>query len=514
MSSKISAKQLAANRRNAQESTGPRTPEGKRRSSRNALKHGLLSKNVVITAGDGAERPEDFRTLLRELQDHFDPRDVIERMLVDRVAAGLWRLRRAQRFEAGAIRESLDECRRADLHAEDHLENLKYSLASDQAHLDVHRHNLKFLQSLPDLADPAAAEKARPDLDALATHFLPSARHLPTPKLCEALIEHFEEKLDGLEPRVTRLKRQIKDEKKYGKLRLQRRALTGSLPSPAEVSTLIRYETMLDRQIHRALAQLNHHCSRKQPLHTPKAFHNIAEGQPRRAGAPPSDSDRTRPPNPEGVPQCSPCCPNHTHCAVGLASATSGRLSSPFPIPNSAFTAPDQSRDREEAAQPPHQGEPQGDTSDPANRSALPDQNRTRKEAACLPHQEVPQRSPGCADRTRRGAGLAHTTSSCPSSAFPIHPSAFTNAPARPDSPPAQRLLAGPRRPAQCARPTSPAAHPPRCPSSAFRIQHSAFAFHHSAFANVADRDLANMNSAKRTQKNDLALSRMRFYAK
>ncbi len=39
----ISQKQLLANRRNAQKSTGPRTALGKFRSSRNALKHGLYS---------------------------------------------------------------------------------------------------------------------------------------------------------------------------------------------------------------------------------------------------------------------------------------------------------------------------------------------------------------------------------------------------------------------------------------------------------------------------------------
>ena len=48
--------QLAANRANAQFSTGPRTPEGKARVSRNAVKHGLNSSKLFVRAGE----PEDF----------------------------------------------------------------------------------------------------------------------------------------------------------------------------------------------------------------------------------------------------------------------------------------------------------------------------------------------------------------------------------------------------------------------------------------------------------------------
>jgi hypothetical protein len=48
-------KQNEANRINAQKSTGPRTDEGKQRSSQNALKHGLLAKRSVIPGEDPAE---------------------------------------------------------------------------------------------------------------------------------------------------------------------------------------------------------------------------------------------------------------------------------------------------------------------------------------------------------------------------------------------------------------------------------------------------------------------------
>ena len=48
-------KQVNANRQNAKKSTGPRTPEGKRRVSQNAIKHGLSASEVVLPGEDAAE---------------------------------------------------------------------------------------------------------------------------------------------------------------------------------------------------------------------------------------------------------------------------------------------------------------------------------------------------------------------------------------------------------------------------------------------------------------------------
>jgi hypothetical protein len=49
-------KQRAANRRNAQLSTGPKTPEGKAAVRLNALKHGLTAENAVIIGEEEADR--------------------------------------------------------------------------------------------------------------------------------------------------------------------------------------------------------------------------------------------------------------------------------------------------------------------------------------------------------------------------------------------------------------------------------------------------------------------------
>ena len=51
----VSARKLAANRANAQRSTGPRTAAGKARAAGNALVHGVLSRRVVLPGEDPAE---------------------------------------------------------------------------------------------------------------------------------------------------------------------------------------------------------------------------------------------------------------------------------------------------------------------------------------------------------------------------------------------------------------------------------------------------------------------------
>ena len=47
----VSAKQIAANRRNAQSSTGPTTGAGKARASQNAVTHGLLARHALLASG-------------------------------------------------------------------------------------------------------------------------------------------------------------------------------------------------------------------------------------------------------------------------------------------------------------------------------------------------------------------------------------------------------------------------------------------------------------------------------
>jgi hypothetical protein len=99
----VSPEKLQANRENVKKSTGPRTAEGKRNSSRNALKHGLFVKDLVIRSGKGKENPREFQQLFENLRKDLQPEGQLEELQVFKIAVAHWQLRRALRAEAGEI---------------------------------------------------------------------------------------------------------------------------------------------------------------------------------------------------------------------------------------------------------------------------------------------------------------------------------------------------------------------------------------------------------------------------
>lgn len=82
----ISARKLAANRANAQHSTGPKTPEGMEKSKFNAVKHGLTARYFPALVQAGTAESEEFEAVRADLLDHYQPMGAIERMLVEKLA--------------------------------------------------------------------------------------------------------------------------------------------------------------------------------------------------------------------------------------------------------------------------------------------------------------------------------------------------------------------------------------------------------------------------------------------
>jgi hypothetical protein len=91
-----SDRQIEANRKNAQRSTGPCTSDGKSRVALNAVKHGLTAKTVVLPHED----PNEFEAFREAMLIDAAPQGAFEEMLVEKISADAWRLRRVPVLEA------------------------------------------------------------------------------------------------------------------------------------------------------------------------------------------------------------------------------------------------------------------------------------------------------------------------------------------------------------------------------------------------------------------------------
>jgi len=93
--SPISPAQLAANRANAQLSTGPRTPAGLQKSSRNAVKSALTGRTVLLPSDD----VQEYAAFLAQFHADLAPVGALESELVQIIVDCHWRLRRIQELE-------------------------------------------------------------------------------------------------------------------------------------------------------------------------------------------------------------------------------------------------------------------------------------------------------------------------------------------------------------------------------------------------------------------------------
>jgi hypothetical protein len=100
---------LAAKRRNARLSAGPRTPPGKQHAKMNALKHGAYAapENHQQTMLALGEDPEEFDNLKQALMTAYGPEDALWEKQIDDLAQLHWRHERLMRAQTGMLRRAL-----------------------------------------------------------------------------------------------------------------------------------------------------------------------------------------------------------------------------------------------------------------------------------------------------------------------------------------------------------------------------------------------------------------------
>lgn len=138
--SEVSQKQLEANRQNAKLG-GVKTEEGKAISKYNALKHGILSKEVLLDGEDEKMLVEVGKKLRAELE----PQTELELVLVDRITANVWRLRRVLQIE----REMMDDDRSSMTFAlSDSKKTLGGAVSHDFANSDTYGKLIRYETSI------------------------------------------------------------------------------------------------------------------------------------------------------------------------------------------------------------------------------------------------------------------------------------------------------------------------------------------------------------------------------
>jgi len=94
-----SQEQIEANRRNGALSNGPKTPDGKATSSKNAIRHGLLSDEALLPGEDQGK----FEQFANQLRTDLWPHGELESALVDRIIGLMWRQHRIGKLEAAIL---------------------------------------------------------------------------------------------------------------------------------------------------------------------------------------------------------------------------------------------------------------------------------------------------------------------------------------------------------------------------------------------------------------------------
>jgi hypothetical protein len=95
------SRRAAINRANSEHSTGPRTEAGKKRSSQNALRHGLTCRTAALPTEDQAA----YEQHCRHFRVEYQPANASETQLVQELADTSWRLNRIPLLETGLLTE-------------------------------------------------------------------------------------------------------------------------------------------------------------------------------------------------------------------------------------------------------------------------------------------------------------------------------------------------------------------------------------------------------------------------
>jgi hypothetical protein len=278
----VSPAQLAANLANAQKSTGPKTVEGKAAVRLNAVKHGLLAQTVLVRGRQFRESAQGLKRLSAEFHANLAPVGPLEEMLVDEIIQATWRLRRARRAESGEMALTVDE---GWLHRQDQnpvpriLAGAKSPFSgllrpklersrSGCAYLMVCLRKLRAaVEADGELTEEALADFEsslgnEPDLFASILSYGAGTEETPKEEAKAKVLDLIKNEMERLIQRDEECEVQEESEERE-------RQAASVLPKATVLDRILRYETALERQLYRAMSQLERLQRRRQGENVP-----------------------------------------------------------------------------------------------------------------------------------------------------------------------------------------------------------------------------------------------------
>lgn len=234
----VSPQKVEANRRNALKSTGPKTARGKGIVRLNAMKHGFFAKEVDYLIAYLRERPSEFKSLHNQLRETLQPVGKLEELLVEKIALCFWRSRRALRCEIAQSRHGAYLAQRQVERTDEYPPLVDAAIrAVKRAREDIETNGI---------LSEATREEIEYWLPKYSNRMEPFRHGSPmSPEQKEASLRAIDQTLSGLEQKHAYLR---------DALQLQEISLT--LPPGKDLERILRYEASNERQLNRALAQL------------------------------------------------------------------------------------------------------------------------------------------------------------------------------------------------------------------------------------------------------------------
>jgi hypothetical protein len=266
MKTMISVEKVEANRANARKSTGPKLAKGKAMSRMNAFKHGLLAREVVVRGRrDDGERGSKFQALHQLYREHLEPVGPLEEMMVERIVTAYWRLHRVLIAERGEILQSLGDAE----HRQDWISSDPRRLLLTLGRLPWTHEAARELSAIRncvrregDLTE-ATLERLLKVLEGRSATIknlqeIREAAPAETEGLSEEAIrakrrERLSEFLDG---QLVCCEEGLREIGELHGWNAQVRREASLMPAQKVVDKLLRYEARLERQMYRAMNQL------------------------------------------------------------------------------------------------------------------------------------------------------------------------------------------------------------------------------------------------------------------